>query len=49
MVGWLDTVCNRGVGKDAMREGEDNRGEEERNKDHPINRTGGETQQQQQK
>jgi hypothetical protein len=49
MVGRLDVVCNRGVEKEAMGEGEDNRGEEERNEAHPINKTGGEAQQQQQK
>jgi hypothetical protein len=45
MVGWLDTVCNRGVRKEAMGEGEDNGVEEERDKAHPINKPGGETQQ----
>ncbi len=49
MVGRLDAVCNRGVGKEAMGEGEENGGEEQLNKAHPINKTGGETQQRQQK
>ncbi len=49
MVGWLDAVCNRGVGKEAMGEQGDNRGEEERDKAHPIDKTGGETRQQRQK
>ncbi len=48
-VGRLDTVCNRGVGKEAMGEGEDNGGEEECNEAHPIDKTGGETQRRQQK
>ncbi len=39
MVGRLDVVCNRGVGKEMMGEGEDNGGEEERNEAHPINKT----------
>ncbi len=39
----MDTVCNRGVGKKAMVEGEDNKGEEEHDKAHPINKTSGET------
>ncbi len=43
MVGRLDAVCSRGVGKEAMQEGEDNGWEEEHNKAHPINKTGGET------
>ncbi len=43
VVGRLDVVCNRGVGKEVMRDGEDNGGEEEHNKAHPINKTGGET------
>ncbi len=45
MVGRLDTVSNRGVVKEAMGEGEDNGGEEERNEAHLINKTVGETQQ----
>jgi hypothetical protein len=49
MVGRLDAVCNRGVGKEAMGEGEDNGGEEEHNEAHPIDKTGGETQRRQQK
>jgi hypothetical protein len=43
MVGRLDAVCNRGVGKEAMGEGEDNGGDEERDEAHPIDKTGGET------
>jgi hypothetical protein len=43
MVGWLDAVWNRGVGKKVMGEGEDKGGEEEHDKAHPINKTGGET------
>ncbi len=43
MVGQLNMVCNRGVRKEAKGEGEDNRGEEECNKAHPINKTGGKT------
>jgi hypothetical protein len=43
-VGRLNAGCNRGVGKEAMGEGEDNGGEKERNKAHLINKTGGETQ-----
>jgi hypothetical protein len=43
MLGGLDVVCNRGVGKEAMGEGEDNGREEERNEAHPIGKTGGET------
>jgi hypothetical protein len=43
MVGWLDAVCNRGVGKEALGEGEDNGGEEEHNKAHPIDEAGRET------
>ncbi len=49
MVGRLDVVCNRGVGKEVMGEGEDNRGAEERDKAHPFNKTSGETQRRHQK
>ncbi len=42
MVGWLDAVCTRGVGKEAMGEGEDNREEEEHDEAHPINEVSGE-------
>ncbi len=49
MVGRLDAVCNRGIVKEAMGEGEDKGGEEERDKSHPIDETGGETRRQRQK
>ncbi len=44
MVGLLDVaVCNRGVGKEAIREGEANGGKEERDEAHPMDKTSGET------
>jgi hypothetical protein len=49
MVGRLDAVCTRGVGKEVMGEGEDNGGEEERDEAHPIYETGGETRRRQRK
>ncbi len=49
MVGRFDAVCNRGVGKEAMGEGEDNGGEEEYDKAHPIDEISGETRRRQQK
>ncbi len=44
MMGWLDAVYNRGVVKEAMLEGKDKGGEEEHDKAHSIDETGGETQ-----
>ena len=49
MVGRLNVVWNRGVGKEAMGEGEDNGWEEEYDKAHPIDEISGETRRRQQK